>query len=84
MLTTGFSTQGTSLKLLRFGQRGIITGINTLQDTTVQKLRKMGLTRGQMITLEQRFPRFIVRVGNTSHALDDIAISAIYVRLIEH
>ncbi|NJO79776.1 MAG: ferrous iron transport protein A [Cyanobacteria bacterium RM1_2_2] len=84
MPTTTFSSQSTSLKLLRFGQRGIITGINTLQDTTVQKLRRMGLTCGQMITLEQRFPRFIIRAGNTSHALDDIAINAIYVRVVDH
>jgi ferrous iron transport protein A len=82
MLTTGFSVQGSSLKLLRSGERGMITQINTLCDTTVQSLRKMGLIRGQTITLEQRFPRFIVRAGNNSYALNEIAIRAIYVRVV--
>jgi ferrous iron transport protein A len=83
MLTTGFSVQGSSLKLLRSQERGVITRINALRDITTQNLRKMGITPGQSIAIEQRFPRFIVRVGNTLHTLDDSAIAAIYVRIIE-
>jgi Fe2+ transport system protein FeoA len=83
MITTGFSVQGSSLKLLRFGERGMITRIHTLRDTTAQKLRRMGLTQGQTIMLEQRFPRFIVRIGNTCHALDEATINAIYVRVVD-
>lgn len=84
MLTTRFSVQGASLKLLRSHERGVITRINTLCDTTAQKLRALGLTPGQSITVEQRFPRFIIRVGNDRHALDETAINAIYVRIVEH
>lgn len=84
MLTTRFSVQGASLKLLRSHERGVITRINTLCDTTAQKLRALGLTPGQWITVEQRFPRFIIRVGNDRHALDETAINAIYVRIVEH
>lgn len=83
MLTTGFSVQGSSLKLLRFGERGVVARINALPDATAQKLGQMGVTLGQMIAIEQRFPRFIVRVGNTCHALDETMINAIYVRLTE-
>ncbi|MBF2051586.1 ferrous iron transport protein A [Leptolyngbya sp. NK1-12] len=79
-----FSAQDSSLKLLRFGERGMITSIHTLRDATAQALRSMGLTPGRTITLEQRFPRFIVRIGNTCHALDETAINAIYVRVIQH
>jgi ferrous iron transport protein A len=84
MLKTGFSVQGTSLKLLRSHERGMITRINTLCDTTVQKMRQLGLTPGRLITIEQRSPRFIVRVGNDRHALDDRLINSIYVRVLEH
>jgi ferrous iron transport protein A len=84
MATTKFSVQGSSLKLLRSGERGTITHINSSQDSTIQKLRAIGLVVGQMIALEQRFPRFIVRVGTQRHALDEPSINAIYVRIVGH
>ncbi|WP_225938107.1 ferrous iron transport protein A [Leptothermofonsia sichuanensis] len=84
MLTTGFSVQGTSLKLLRSQERGVITRISSICDATAQKLRKLGLAPGQTIAIEQRFPRFIVRVGRDCHALDETVISAIYVRIVGH
>jgi ferrous iron transport protein A len=82
MLTAGFSVQGSSLKLLRSHERGVITRIGALRDATAQKLKTMGLTPGQSLTIEQRSPRFVVRVGNLRHALDEQAINAIYVRVI--
>jgi ferrous iron transport protein A len=83
MLTTGFSVQGASLKLLRLHERSVIAWLNTSCDTTARKLRQLGLAPGQFITLEQRFPRFIIRVGNAHHALDETMINAIYVRDVE-
>lgn len=84
MLTTGFSVRGTSLKLLRSHERGVITRINPICDATTHKLQLMGLNPGQTLTIEQRFPRFVVRVGRDRHVLDDIMVNAIYVRIIEH
>jgi ferrous iron transport protein A len=83
MLTTGFSVQGASLKLLRSHEHAVITRTNTLCDTTAQKLRKLGLIPGQSIAVEQRFPRFVVRVGSDRHALDETTMNAIYVRIVE-
>jgi ferrous iron transport protein A len=83
MITTGLSVRSSSLRLLRSGERAIITRINTLRDTTTQTLKVMGLTPGKTITLEQRFPRFVVRVGNHSHALNEMAINAICIRVVE-
>jgi ferrous iron transport protein A len=83
MMTTGFSVQGSSLKLLRSQERGVITRITALRDITAQNLRKMGIIPGQSITIEQRFPRFVVRVGSNRHTLDDSAVAAIYVRIVE-
>lgn len=84
MLTTGFSVQGTSLKLLRSHERGVICRVSTGCETTAQKLRALGVVPGQPISLEQRSPRFIIRVGNDRHALNDTAINAIYVRIVDH
>jgi Fe2+ transport system protein FeoA len=84
VLTAGFSVQGASLKLLRSHERGVITRIKTLCETTAKGLKALGLSPGQSITVEQRSPRFIVRVGNDRHALDEATISAIYVRIVEH
>jgi ferrous iron transport protein A len=81
MMTTGFSVQGSSLKLLRAGEQGTITRIGVLHDATTQSLKEMGIKLGQMISLEERFPRFIVRVGNHRYALNDEAIRSIYVRI---
>jgi ferrous iron transport protein A len=83
MLTTDFMVQGASLKLLRSHERGVITRIKTMCETTAQGLKALGLTLGQPITVEQRSPRFIVRVGNDRHALDEATIKAIYVRIVE-
>jgi ferrous iron transport protein A len=83
MLMTGFSVQGTSLKMLRSRERGAIARIKTSDDAIAQNLRKMGITPGQSIAVEQRFPRFIVRVGDNLQTLDAKAINAIYVRIIE-
>ncbi len=84
MLTTSFSIQEASLKLMRSHEQGVITRINTSCDTTVQRLRTMGLMPGLSITVEQRSPRFIVQVGSNRHALDESAINAVYVRFVKH
>jgi len=84
MLSTGISVRGTSLKLLRSHERGVISRISSACDTTAQKLRTLGLTPGRPITLEQRFPRFIVRVGSNRHILDETAVNAIFVRIVDH
>lgn len=81
MFMTGFSVQGSSLRMLRSQEQGVITRIKTLSDSTAQKLTSLGLTLGQSITVEQQFPRFIIRVGNERHALEAAVINSIYVRI---
>ncbi|MCU0543575.1 MAG: ferrous iron transport protein A [Oscillatoriaceae cyanobacterium Prado104] len=69
--------------MLQSHERGAIARINASDDSTTQKLKKMGITPGQSIAVEQRFPHFIVRVGNNHQTLDEKAINAIYVRIVE-
>ena len=43
----------------------------------------MGVTPGICITLEQKFPSFVIKAGHTRLALDRGIARAIYVRLAE-
>lgn len=80
MFKQGFTVSGCSLRMLRLGERGTIVHVNHSDEIVSQKLRTIGLTTGKTITLEQRFPRFIVRLGCNLHALNEEIIQAIYVR----
>lgn len=77
---TGFTLSGTSLKLLKVGERGVIARFTESDPTLLQKLSSIGLSPGTPITLEQRFPRFVVRTRNQQLTLDHAMIQAIYVR----
>jgi Fe2+ transport system protein FeoA len=83
-MTTINSLQTTSLRSLRPGEQGTIARTQALWDATAKTLRTIGVIPGQTITLVQRFPRFVVKIGNSCHCLDESAINAIYVRLLRH
>jgi len=81
MFNQGFMVSGSSLKLLKIGERGIVSRFHKSDDRIAQKLKAMGITPGTSITLEQRFPRFLVKVGCNRLALSEEIIHAIYVRV---
>lgn len=81
MMSQGFTIAGSSLSLLKPGERGVVTRICGNDDLVTQKLRAMNVQIGTMITVEQRSPRFIVRIGADRVALSDPTRQAIYVRL---
>jgi ferrous iron transport protein A len=81
MFNQSFTISGSSLKLLKVGEQGVVSGLSCRNDNLARKLRSMGLMPGKQITLEQRFPRFVVRSGLERFALDDTMIRAIYVRI---
>ncbi|MEH2388559.1 MAG: FeoA family protein [Nostoc sp.] len=80
---TRFSVTGCSLELLKTGERGIVTFCKSQDERILSKLISMGVTPGTNITLKQHFPSLIIKVGNTSLALDIESICAIYVRIID-
>jgi ferrous iron transport protein A len=80
---TSFTVTGCSLELLRIGERGIVTFCRSQDKTILEKLISMGVTPGNIITLEQHLPSLIIKVGNTSRAIDRESIRAIYVRIID-
>ncbi|MCC5605880.1 ferrous iron transport protein A [Nostoc sp. CHAB 5834] len=79
-----FSVTGCSLELLRTGERGIVTFCKSQDETILKKLRAMGVTPGDSITLKQNFPSLIIKIGNTYLAVDIESSRVIYVRVIDN
>ncbi|MFN6465051.1 MAG: FeoA family protein [Nostoc sp. DedVER02] len=79
---TRFSVTGCSLELLRIGEQGIVTFCKIQDEIILNKLISIGITTGSIITLEQNFPSFIIKIENTSLVLDIESIRAIYLRII--
>lgn len=82
MFTQGFTVQYTTLNYLGMKTQGVIAAIRNKDDKIVKKLLAMGVHAGMQITLEQRFPSFIIRVGRTRIAIDKDIASSIKVRVI--
>ncbi len=81
---TPFSVTGCSLELLKTGERGIVTFCKSQDEIILNKLILIGVTPGKIITLEQKFPSFIIKIENTSLALGTESIRAIYIRIIDN
>ena len=81
MLSQGFSVDYSPLSLLEAKTQGVITRIKHKDDQIVRKLSAMGIYTGMQITLEQKFPSFVIRVGRTRIALDQDIASSIKVRV---
>ncbi|MBF1999421.1 MAG: ferrous iron transport protein A [Synechococcales cyanobacterium M58_A2018_015] len=79
-----FTLTGSSLKLLKPGERGIVARLVAANDRIARKLKELGIVPGMTIRVEQRSPRFIIQAGLTRLALSDEMIQAIYVRLPSH
>jgi ferrous iron transport protein A len=81
MFTKSFTVSGSSLELLNPGERGIVTNFKSKDESIINKLIAMGIIPGTCITLEQRFPSFVIKAGQTRLAIDRGIARAIYVRL---
>ena len=84
MLTQSFSVQYSSLTYLGNKTQGVITDIINKDEKIVRKLLAMGVHKGMQITLEQRFPSFIITVGRTKIAIDKNIASSIRVRVVSY
>ncbi|QLE57100.1 FeoA family protein [Nostoc sp. TCL26-01] len=79
---TPFSVTGSSLDLLKTGDRGIVKFCKIQDKTIIKKFSSLGLTTGTTITVEQHFPTLIVKVGSILLEIDKELARAIYVRII--
>jgi ferrous iron transport protein A len=82
MFSQRFSVCSASLNLLKAGEKGIVTRFRSSDESITKKLTAMGMTPGMEITLEQRFPSYVIKAGHTRLALDEIIAKSIFVRLI--
>lgn len=84
MFTQGFTVQYSPLNFLKTKTQGVIAAIINKDDKVVKKLLAMGVHTGMQITLEQRFPSFVIRVGRTRIAIDKDIASSIKVKVVSH
>lgn len=77
----GFSVCSSPVSLLKTKEKGIIIRFQNNDEAIVKKMMTMGLNTGQEITLEQRFPSFMIKIGQTRLAIDPEIANSIYVRV---
>ena len=58
------------LSELRPGQSGTVVSIQTRSASRLDRLSNMGVTPGIPVTLEQRRPAFVLRVGFTELSIE--------------
>ncbi len=84
MLTQTFQTftlSGSSVALMKPGEQGTVTRVRGNDRQVHQQLTNLGLLPGLAITLEQRFPLYVIRAGQTRITLDKSSARAVYVRM---
>ena len=65
---------------LHAGGRGSVVRIQTNNGARLHKLTAMGLLPGMPVELMQRYPSYLIKVGQTQLAIDREMALAIYVR----
>jgi ferrous iron transport protein A len=78
---TGFTISGSSLPLMKVGERGVIARFTSTDARAIRELRALGLDRGKSVRLIQRFPNFVVSTGEKQFPLSKRLRQSIYVRL---
>ncbi len=63
--------------------KGVIVALDTTDEQKARKLMALGILPGMPLTVIQRYPAWVLKVGNTQVALDDDCASCITVELPE-
>lgn len=79
---TPFDVSGCSLILLRKKEQGIVSFCKNQDEIILKKLVSMKVMPGTIITLEEKLPFFVIKVGNTRWQIDKDVACAIYVRVV--
>ena len=80
MLAQTFSLESSALNLMKEKEKGVITLFRKSDENLLRKLIGIGIMPGLSITLEQKFPSYVVKIDGTRIALDRSIAKAIYVR----
>ncbi len=65
---------------LKAGEVGEIAYLAVTDDKKMQKLMSMGVLPGSSMTLMQKFPSYIFKVGHSQFAVDDLLAREIHIR----
>jgi len=69
-----------ALTELKSGESGEIAYLAASDDKKMQKLMSMGVLPGSQVTLMQKFPSYIFKVGHSQFAVDDTLAREIHIR----
>lgn len=64
---------------LKIGSQAIVAKLETQDEGIIRHLMAMGVIQGVNISLESKFPSYVVSVGKSRAALDKETASIIYV-----
>lgn len=70
-----------SLTELEVKDRGLIAYLQAKDKSQMQKLISIGVLPGMSINLQQKFPSYVIALGQSQFAIDKELASAIFVRL---
>ncbi|MEM7759773.1 MAG: FeoA family protein [Cyanobacteria bacterium P01_A01_bin.40] len=68
-----------ALSKVTIGQVQTVAKLRTKEAIVRRKLMALGITPGSNLTVEQRFPSYIVKIGYTRAALDRELAASIFV-----
>ncbi len=69
-----------ALTELKSGETGEIAYLAASDDKKMQKLMSMGVLPGSKLSLVQKFPSYIFKLGNSQFAVDDMLAREIHIR----
>lgn len=80
-MTTKAPKSAIALSSLESGTKGNIAYLQTKDKEQMQKLLSIGAIPGVHITLMQKFPSYVFKIGHSQFAVDKELAQSIYVRL---
>jgi DtxR family Mn-dependent transcriptional regulator len=70
------------LKALEVGTRGRIVYIVPSEDTRLERLASLGILPGSVVKLKQKKPSFVLKIDETTLAIDSAIAEGIYVKQV--
>ncbi len=67
-----------ALSTLKTGNSGKVTSLQTKDEAIIRRLMIMGVVPGISVTLEQKFPSYIIKLGRSRATLDHETATLIY------
>jgi len=71
-----------SLDRLRSGEAGRVIYVETKSHARLDKLASFGLVPGAVVTMHQRQPSLVVRIGETQLAMDELVAKSVHVQRV--